>query len=460
MRSTGKVLLFVLCIVMLAAGPTSAGDDQGFFLIITDIHFDPFADPSIVTRLEAAPLDQWRAIFESSHRKAFAKYGSDANYPLMTSAIEAARLDGIKYDFILYPGDYLSHDFTSDYRRYVGGEEGLAWFVERTMGFVANQLHEAFPDTPIIGALGNNDSLCGDYMIAPESPLLAALAPEWAELADAPLSFGDFPVGGFYAMAHPTVPDHEFIVLNDIFWSIKYTDACNPDGGDPGAAQLAWLQWTLYRIQQQGHTASLMLHVPPGINAYSSSKGDGECASRVTRFWTKEYSDAFLKLVREYSAILENSYTGHTHMDDFRVISDDAGVPFLPTLITPAVSPIFGNNPAFSIVTYDRSSGELLDYTVYHLTNLEKAGSGEKPVWQVEYGFSKAYGFKSISPETLAELSGMIQTDANVRKLFMDYYAAETSAQSPITDDNWTAYQCAQTNITVENFIHCHCGMQ
>ena len=46
--------------------PFAPGPGQGVFLIISDIHFDPFADPAIVEELVAADVDAWPGIFESS----------------------------------------------------------------------------------------------------------------------------------------------------------------------------------------------------------------------------------------------------------------------------------------------------------------------------------------------------------------------------------------------------------
>ena len=45
-----------------------------------------------------------------------------------------------------------------------------------------------------------------------------------------------------------------------------------------------------------------------------------------------------------YSNVVRLAFAGHTHMDDFRVTAADPSL--LPLRITPAVSPIYKNNPA------------------------------------------------------------------------------------------------------------------
>jgi hypothetical protein len=64
--------------------PFAPGQGQGVFLIISDIHFDPFADPAIVEELVAADVDAWREIFERSRQKGVRSPGRSA--PIRRSA--------------------------------------------------------------------------------------------------------------------------------------------------------------------------------------------------------------------------------------------------------------------------------------------------------------------------------------------------------------------------------------
>jgi hypothetical protein len=46
--------------------PLEPGPGEGVFLIVSDLHFDPFADPAIVKELAAADVHAWPAIFKGS----------------------------------------------------------------------------------------------------------------------------------------------------------------------------------------------------------------------------------------------------------------------------------------------------------------------------------------------------------------------------------------------------------
>ncbi len=215
-----------------AAGlPFAPRPDQGLFLIISDIHFDPFADAAIVKQLVDADVGAWPAIFERSKQTGFAQYGEDANDPLMRSMLDAARRLVPQPDFVLYPGDYLAHAFETKFDIYVGGDrEAYQDFVIKTVTFVSDRLQDAFAGIPIYGALGNVDSFCGDYRIAPGETFLAQVGRLWARHSANPRAFNDFGIGGFYVVPHPSVPKRDLIVLNNIFWSVGVRGPLQPAG--------------------------------------------------------------------------------------------------------------------------------------------------------------------------------------------------------------------------------------
>ena len=433
--------------------PFAAGAGQGVFLHVSDLHFNPFADPALLRRLIAAPVEQWSAIFRSSTSTPFWQKGKDTSFPLLTSMLAAAK--GPAYDYVLNTGDTLAHDFNDEFKAAGGADSEYAGFVTKTVRFVDRMLKESFPGVPLIAALGNNDSTCGDYALAPSDSMLPAVGHNLPVVATRPQALRDYTMGGFYAVPHPKVPKHDIVVLSDVFWSKSYHDACEQNGGDPGSAELAWLEWTLYQAKLSGKTVSLAMHIPPGIDSYSSSRNN-TCPLTVTSFWQEPYARRFVALVGLYKDQLRLGYAGHTHMDDFRVIADANGAPLLATRITPAVTPLFGNNPAFTVLLYSRTDASVADYATFYLSNLAQAGPGVAPDWKLEYAFKDTYKAPGYDSASLAALSKRIRSDDAVRASFMRYYAVE-SAQSSVNASNLTAYACAQTAITPDAFQACAC---
>src|SRR6266498_3979012 len=110
MKKAGVVLLSFFAIASSAFGEK--------FLSISDIHFNPFADPAIVAKLEAADVSQWDAILASSTVTTFSTYGSDLNDPLLRSAVAEMQKQLPSPAFVLISGDFLAHDFDKSYQQY------------------------------------------------------------------------------------------------------------------------------------------------------------------------------------------------------------------------------------------------------------------------------------------------------------------------------------------------------
>ncbi len=439
--------------------PLQPDPGEGIFLLMTDIHFDPFAEPSLVPELDRNPVSKWPEIFKTAGMS-IQPYGQDSGYALTTSALGAAAAQGMTYDYVLYTGDYLSHGFNANYRRLAGpSPQGLASFAVKTAQFGFHLLSGTFTEIPIFGVMGNTDSVCGDYEIAPNSAFIHGIAGQWAQLSGQPERFSQFRTGGFYKAAHPTVADQDLIVLNNIFWTPRYKDTCNADGGDPGSAMMSWLDWQLYQTRQAGRKAQILMHVPPGINAYSTTHRSGACEARVSSFWRDPYADDFLALMRKYAGTVDYTFSGHTHMDSFTVIRDSDGTPLIASEIAPSVSPIFGNNPAFTAFLYDRQTGAVKDSATFYLSNLEAAAKGAEPEWRLEYVYSKTYSTKDLSPASRADVAERISNDAPLRQQFSALYAVKAEKKQ-VDPSNWKAFSCAQTATSREAYTACYCAGQ
>jgi len=153
------------CAVLLALFAVASSAFGGKFLSISDIHFNPFADPALVAKLEAADVSQWDAIFASSTVTAFSTYGSDVNDPLLRSALAEMQKRLPSPAFVLISGDFLAHKFDKAYQQYATDKSPAAYsaFVTKTVAYVASALRKTYPGVRIYPTLGNNDSDCGEY---------------------------------------------------------------------------------------------------------------------------------------------------------------------------------------------------------------------------------------------------------------------------------------------------------
>lgn len=462
-----SVLALLLGLCALAA-PCGAGvedilgwkagakDPQGAYLLLSDIHFDPFVDPSLVAALAAAPAQDWDSIFARSALKAFPGRTDDDNWPLWRSALKALDLPKVHYDYAIITGDILAHKFDQKFAAFkLGGQDAYEAFARKTLLYVNQSLAQALPGTPLYWTLGNNDSDCGDFGLVPGGRLLADLAQDWSTVASDPAAAGDFPRDGYYETDLPG-NSGRFIGLNSNAWSRRQSTRCwdpaRDPSQDPGKVELDWLRARLEADAQAGKRVTLAMHIPPGLNAFQN-----QCGLPPESFYRPEIQGPFLDLLAKYAPQVRLLFAGHTHFDDLKVYRIQ-GKAVLGVHLTPSIGPNHGNNPSFQVGLYQRSDGRLLDLATYTLRNMVQAGQGGLEAdWSYEYGFQLAYG-QAFDREGLDAVAADIRTKRAPRSLYEAFFAGETASQAALDPSQWLPYSCAQSCFTPEDFEACACG--
>lgn len=367
----------------------ASADRAGMFLLFSDVHFDPFADPTKVKALAGAPASAWRGILAGSG-PVYSPYGQDSNDALFQSFLDDMASRAPRPDFLLFPGDLLCHRFWTRYPRLTGDSTpgGLLAFIGKAAEYFLAEVTRRFPGVPLYLALGNNDSFEGDFRIAPKSPYLAATAPLIAERAlkseaDRIRFLDSYPRYGCYSLPLPGPGNGKLIVINNIFWATRY-----PDQG-AGQPVLDFLEPELTAAARRDEKVWLMAHVPPGDNSKSSAakflkKGTVAYKGLLADTW----NDALGRLLVTHGATVKASFAGHVHRDEFRLVYPKGSqLPAVSMRLGPSISPVTGNNPGYQVYSYDRQSLELLDMTVHYID----IGSAQ-PAWDVEYTYSQTYG--------------------------------------------------------------------
>lgn len=434
----------------------------GRFLAVSDIHFDPFDPPGLARELAGLEPADWMARFAALPPGPASQYGSDTNHVLLSAALAMLAETGADTDFAVYAGDLLSHEFEEDAAKAlevaVGSREQEA-FAEATSIFVAEALADALPGKPIFLALGNNDSDCGDYEIEPGGPYLSALAETVRRLAGPDRVAADFAAtftaGGYYAAAHPTVPGTLVVILNDVLWSERYVDACGGDDAAAGRAQMDWLSALLDAQAAAGGRVWLVHHIPWGIDPYATEHAKGEtCRARVVPLLKDPFAEEFVALVRQHAGLIDVSLSGHVHTDDYRLLLDDAGRPLEADKVIPAISPVYGQNPAFQVFTYDRDIGMPTDFAAIQLRNLPDLGPADAE-WVRAYVFSEAYGVPGYSPDAVATLWNGLGQGGRIRDAYVENY---NSGHRALASADLDGYACAIGHLDRGGYSACYCG--
>lgn len=407
-------------------------------LSISDLHFNPCYDKTLVPTLGKAAVSEWEEIFESSKITLLSDYGEDTNYPLLKSFLSKIEiLEEVEY--VLFSGDFLGHHLRSAYES-ASGETNMGdfeSFITKTFQFLVQKFKNVLPNVSIFPALGNDDSFDGDYRIAAKGGFLEMVHREWQEILPLPDSFKE---GGYYSIEIPNMINNRLLVLNNTFMSTRYPEVA---GLDEGAVQLEWLQKELEKHKDK--QLWVMFHEPLGINIYPTvKKGIPENPEDVALFLKQQYYTPLLKKLKNYGEQVRIIFSGHTHMDSFRLLHSSYGEPLIYNHITPAVSPIFGNNPAFQVFTINNETNFARNYVTYFLDLQSDA-----PQWDVEYCFCKQYNQPIITPKSMQAVWSMIGSCPILKKEYSHMYDV---SNSPIPESAWKIYYETMNEMTATAF--------
>ncbi len=457
-------LAAVCCLVIAFANPALAVNvAKQKVLIVSDIHFNPMADPSLVPQLASAEPAQWEAILNKTAPHSFSPYGQDTNWWLLQSSLDQMRKTMPRPAVFLVLGDLLAHRFPTMFRDITHDNDAQHYraFVLKTVQFLALQLRQRWPDTQILLTPGNNDDDCDDYAIEPGGSFLNDTATTVQELAKADeQAVVDWKAWGSYSLLPAAVPGVRIVSLNSVFFSEKYEpqslkDSCEEIQSTAPGHEFGWLARTLSEAKQANQKVWLMFHIPPGIDGYASTHGhNGSCAADVMPLWVPEWTVKFVGAMMGYQSMVAASFGGHTHTDDFRVILEGE-TPIGFVLVDPPISPIYNQNPAFRVVDVDGS--EVRDATTYYLTNLTTAGAKQGGKWKKEYTFSREWKVKKIDPASLGKIYDEIATSDSARAHWLKLYNVSSSA-AKVQPDTVRGLYCAIEGLGVGSYRKCACG--
>lgn len=405
-------------------------------LAFSDIHFDPFFDPLLFTALNAADPSQWAGIFASSAIKAPSKAGADTNYPLLVLALGSIQLELGASPFLLFTGDLLGHGIPQRYFAANGSTSvaPMLAFTNKVVSFVTQQIRAAAGELPVFFAVGNCDSYTG---YGPDSTFLANNSDAFFTtmlngVANSQDFQSSFTAGGYYA-AEPSGANVMVIGLNTIMFSPLVQ---NKDGSENNqaavSAELTWLDAKLASAQAAGKKVWLLMHAPPGADegaTAASVQSNGQIAA-ATMMWEANYQAQFLLVLAKYPGVVTLTLAGHTHMDEYRVMSASNVVE-----IVPGISPIFSNDPAYKIFRMGGSTLAPTDYTAlnYDLTTSPNQFNGF-------YTYSQKFAIADSLTNSLIELFPRLATDPEWQALYREnFYSGNNSANS-VTNLNWPVY--------------------
>ncbi len=442
-------------------------------VMLSDIHFDPFHDPAKLPRLRTEPIEHWPSILNAAPsptqaadlqalQTACGARALDTAWPLLKTSLAAAHDAEPRPAFVTLSGDLLTHDFPCRFNRLATGAspQDLSAFAAKTVAFVLGQMRQAFPRVPVFGALGNNDSGCADYRATPSDSFQTGVSGSLAAASGA--SPSSFTPDGDYSVSLPAPMDHaRLLVLEDMFEARQFNTCAAAADRAPQKAQIDWLRAQLTAARARGEHVWVMAHIPPGIDVYTSFR---RYVFQPTQLCTAEprpfladtsFSDALL----DYADIVRLALFGHTHMDEIRLLrrsdpgassaATDPQAPSqtaaaIPAKLVPAITPVFGNHPAFLVAAIDPHTATLKDWR----TVVSPGPDGFTAPWAEAYRFSSTYHLPDFSAASAAKLADGFIDDKTGQSpdstaFRQHFYPGDLGIYALGLAQIWPAYACA-----------------
>ncbi len=455
------VLALILPLYLVACGDNEShttADSEFPLVVFSDIHFNPFYDPSLFPALVAADAGEWASIFQTSSITEPSSWGADSNYPLLVRALSSIKENLGASPLTIYTGDLLGHYLPQTFFKLYGSQSpptaedvaAMKAFTEKTVAFIMDQVRASVGNLPVMFAMGNADSYTG---LGPDSGFLSATAELFYSqflngTVDRQTFLNTFTSGGYYS-AEPAGMNLMVIGMNTFECSPYFGDATS----DAVTAQLAWLDSMLASARDMGKKVWLLMHVPPGADKYTtaqSADAEGHITG-ATMLWNPDYQKRFLQILSKYPGVITMSLGAHTHMDEFRVMSPGNVIEG-----TPSIAPYFGNDPAFKVFTISRDTLKASDYTSLNYDLASNPGQ-----FNSYYIFSTEYSMPGNLNDSLERLYPELATLNSKQELYRGHYFSGHNYTEPvgntfypITDTTWPVYWCGIGDMDEQSLIH------
>jgi sphingomyelin phosphodiesterase acid-like 3 len=452
-------------------------------ILMSDIHFDAFRDPSKAERLVDAPESEWNAILQEpdapDQQEAFTRLQKsckeaaiDTPYALFQSSLDAMKEKAPDAKFALLSGDLLVHNLACRFKTLLPSrpESDYKAFVAKMTAYVLDQTRLSLKDVTVYAALGNNDSACEDYALDAEDQYLAdtrMAAIGWlpggtkkaAEKKAAYLSYGQ---RGDYAMTMlAPMRRTRLIVLDDLFQSRRYADC---DGNpNPAAvdAQIAWLDKELAGAKRRNERVWVLGHIPAGLDSYTTLlQHKAVCAGELPTVFLS--SERMQDVMAKYADVIKLGVFGHTHMDEMRLFggSVDSGHLTGPEgkvaiKMVPSISPIAAFVSQFVVAKVDTMASQMVDFTVYSASNI----TGVDAVWSKVYTYGETYQETEFSPKALDRLIEGFEADSNAQDPKTVSYVRHIvgSEKALLLRSLWPRYACVMAHHSAQAYAACYC---
>eukprot|EP00638_Chattonella_subsalsa_P005343 CAMPEP_0117759244 /NCGR_PEP_ID=MMETSP0947-20121206/15900_1 /TAXON_ID=44440 /ORGANISM="Chattonella subsalsa, Strain CCMP2191" /LENGTH=424 /DNA_ID=CAMNT_0005579669 /DNA_START=262 /DNA_END=1536 /DNA_ORIENTATION=- len=146
----------------------------------------------------------------------------------------------------------------------------------------------------------------------------------------------------------------EAIVINTIYYSPLHNKTVGRESDPMG--QFECIKQALTDTRQRNKKSYIVGHIPPVCSSFDGAQQ-----------WHDLYVENYFDLMKNFQDVIVAQFFGHTHRNEYRVPDPYSECPSCPPIIIfGGISPMFGNNPTFSVWTVDEVSGFVLKVKAFY----------------------------------------------------------------------------------------------
>lgn len=392
------VITLIACVIVFLSASSA---DKGFFLHLTDLHYDEFYEIGSSEQQDCHRIMEKEV--KSHPAGPFGSHRCDSPPILLEEGIR--QMSQLVQDpaFILMTGDAGRHD--DDILLPRTGKQ-----VKEANARVLQLLLGSFPNVPIIPTIGNNDVILHNSLAEGPNEDLDYLWDLWKTVIPSTQQ-QVFLKGGYFSFAFRNL---RIISLNTLFFYRKNLKTTECHVGSIGSRQLDWLRLELTESKARNQTVYIIGHIAPRIE-----------------FYFHDCYNQYLRLVDEFSQWIKGQFYGHTNIDSFTLLpkpdfDENSMAPKNSILMLPrryigvyyehpSMIPTF--NPSFRAYEFATETGVLLNFSQYY-ADLEESNERNKITFKKEYDPITAYQMKSLELEEWIYLRERMESDADLYRLF------------------------------------------
>jgi len=301
----------------------------------------------------------------------------------------------------------------------------------------------------VISAIGNHDNYPTNLFSVKDldstKRMLDLYTNEWQESN----SFGSdqratLKSGGYYTMLRPFNGKKNFriVVTNSNYaytmnWFNPYNNMKNGEAKTHNSAIENILEKSC--MDNSNELVILIIH---------HSIGDMDFVEAASIYWQN--------VIVKYSKCIKLIMSGHSHLDEFRLIKDENNVVKSMVYIATSVDSHDFFNPSVRSIYIDKETEEIIDYDQFFMDIANVPASGD-PEMKLLYSARREYGLADMSPSSFEDLICRFESEPDLLVKHLNHGTSDavTVSQVNCTEACRKDHQCRQMHAQYSHYVKC-----